>query len=280
MLKVKRSFDILVTPVATSEAPASTANQAYHKALELQPNADFSPNAIFNANFNTNFKHNLPLVDSAYSARVPGNVKLIDDDEDVSMEDESEATNVSDDRPEPDASNDPWTMAMEKAELEHDLNVKAHLVSAAKESTALRAYYGSDRFKQDQHDYREACRPDIGKVITAILKIRNYLPDRHPTDEDLENIIRNVDEDISVRMVVDELTNTVKYDWVPCLKMMNEVNKHLGPRHDERLKSKQVSKRRKKIAKALYQQGFLGLKLLSGDDQPRRWKFSYLEWPG
>jgi hypothetical protein len=144
--------------------------------------------------------------------RKPVKVKLVSD-EDVDKKDVTQITNISNDLSEPEASNNTSTNAMEKAILEFNSNLEAQLVSTAKESSTLRAFYSSERFKQDLYDYREACRHDLDKATTSILKLRSYVPDRQPTDEDLEKIIHAVDEDIdSAQLVVDGLPNTTKYD--------------------------------------------------------------------
>lgn len=106
------------------------------------------------------------------------------------------------------------TTAMVQAVQEFDSMVRTHIVSQAKESPILRRYYGSVKFKRDKHDYREAIRHDLDKATTAILKMRHYVPDRQPTADDVQSIIKSVLADPEkAKMDVEELPGVKSYDW-------------------------------------------------------------------
>lgn len=106
------------------------------------------------------------------------------------------------------------TTAMVQAVQEFGSMVRTHIVSQAKESPILQRYYGSVKFKRDKHDYREAIRHDLDKATTAILKMRHYVPDRQPTADDVQSIIKSVLADPEkAKMDVEELPGVKSYDW-------------------------------------------------------------------
>lgn len=187
-------------------------------------------------------------------------VKLVAGDLDVAMEGNSGITSNSQD------DMTLFPAALEKAAQDYESYVRAHLVNVAKEASTLRSFYGSARFKQDRFDYREALRHDLDKATTAILRMRKYVPDRQPTDEDLQKVLHQLDEDIESSMVVvDGLPNVKKYDWTPYLRVMDEVNKRSGLERETLLKSKSVTRSLRKIARSLYKRGFLNLNTLPAD---------------
>ncbi|KAF8910782.1 hypothetical protein BGZ58_005905, partial [Dissophora ornata] len=120
--------------------------------------------------------------------RKPFEAKLVDGDSDVTMEGNSGITGID--------AVTPFPKAVEKAMQDYESAIKVHLVNAANEASILRAFYGSARFKQDKYDYREALRHDLDKATTAILQMRKHVPDRQPSDEDLEKVLFQLDEDI------------------------------------------------------------------------------------
>lgn len=155
---------------------------------------------------------------------------------------------------------EPFATAVEEAVHSYESAVKAHLFNVASEASTLRSFYGSTRFKQDKYDYREALRHDLDKATAAILRMRKYVPDRRPSDDDLEKVLDYVDEDIkSVMEVVNGLPNAKGYDWAPYLRLTNEVKDRSGTDRETFLKSNLVMRRRRKIALSLYKRGFLGL---------------------
>ena len=192
--------------------------------------------------------------------RKPVEAKLVVGDSDVSMEGNSGMTSNSQD------TITPFTKAVEKAMQDYESAVKVHLVNVAKEASTLRSFYGCARFKQDKYDYREALRHDLDMATTAILRMRKHVPDQQPSDEDLEKVLYQLDEDINSSMAFfDGLPNAKEYDWAPYLRLMDEVNKRPEIEREMLLKSKSLMRRRKKIARSLFKRGFLNLNTLPDD---------------
>ncbi|KAF9109300.1 hypothetical protein BGX27_007771 [Mortierella sp. AM989] len=192
--------------------------------------------------------------------RKPVEAKLVVGDSDVSMEGDSGITSNSQD------TITPSTKAVEKAIQDYESAVKVHLVNVANEASTLRSFYDGARFKQDKYDYREALRHDLDKATTAILRMRKHVPDQQPSDEDLEKVLYQLDEDIDCSMaVVNGLPNVKEYNWASYLRLMDEVNKLSGIERETLLKSKSLTRRRKKIARSLYKRGFLNLNTLPDD---------------
>ncbi|KAF9913591.1 hypothetical protein FBU30_003237, partial [Linnemannia zychae] len=129
--------------------------------------------------------------------------------------------------------------AVRAATHDYEANLEDHLANVAKESSVLRSYYGSTKFKQDKFDYREALRHDLDKATTAVLRMRNHVPSRQPTADDLEKILFQLDEDIKTSMeVVNGLPNVKAYNWAPFVQLMDEVKNHSGIEREVLLKSK------------------------------------------
>ncbi|KAF9177953.1 hypothetical protein BGZ51_008235, partial [Haplosporangium sp. Z 767] len=192
--------------------------------------------------------------------RKPVEAKLVVGDSDVTMEGDSGIISNSQD------TITPFTEAVEKAMQDCESAIEVHLVNVANEASILRSFYGSARFKQDKYDYREALRHDLDKATTAILRMRKHVPDRQPSDEDLEKVLFQLDEDIKSSMaVVNGLPNVKEYDWAPYLRLMDEVNRRSEIERETLLKSKSFTRRRRKIARSLYKRGFLNLNTLPDD---------------
>ncbi|KAI7816504.1 hypothetical protein BC939DRAFT_468965 [Gamsiella multidivaricata] len=160
----------------------------------------------------------------------------------------------------------PITKAVEKAMQDYESAVKVHLVNVAKKASTLRSFYGGARFKQDKYDYREALRHDLDKATTAILQMRKHVPDRQLSDKDLADVLHHLDDDIKGSMAFfDGLPNVKEYDWAPYLRLMDEVNKRPEIERKTLLNSKSLTRRRKKIARSLFERGFLNLNTLPDD---------------
>ncbi|KAF9993398.1 hypothetical protein BGZ79_001945, partial [Entomortierella chlamydospora] len=186
--------------------------------------------------------------------------KLGVDDSDVVMEGDSGIPSSSQ------YAVESFAASVEEAIRNYESAVKAHLVNVASEASTLRSFYGSTRFKQDKYDYREAQRHDLDKAAAAILRMWKHVPDRQPSDEELEKVLDYIDEDIkSVMEVVNGLLNVKGYDWASYLQLMDEIKEHSGIERETFLKSKSVMRRRKKIALSLYKRGFLDLNTLPDD---------------
>ncbi|KAG0007574.1 hypothetical protein BGZ80_004494 [Entomortierella chlamydospora] len=186
--------------------------------------------------------------------------KLGVDDSDVVMEGDSGIPSSSQ------YAVESFATSVEEAIRNYESAVKAHLVNVASEASTLRSFYGSTRFKQDKYDYREAQRHDLDKAAAAILRMWKHVPDRQPSDEELEKVLDYIDEDIkSVMEVVNGLLNVKGYDWASYLQLMDEIKEHSGIERETFLKSKSVMRRRKKIALSLYKRGFLDLNTLPDD---------------
>ena len=190
----------------------------------------------------------------------PVEAKLVVGDSDVIMEGGSGIASNSQD------TITPITKAMEKAIQDYESAVKVHLVNVAKKASTLRSFYGGARFKQDKYDYREALRHDLDKATTAILQMRKHVPDRQLSDKNLADVLHHLDDDIKGSMAFfDGLPNVKEYDWAPYLRLMDEVNKRPEIERKTLLKSKSLTRRRKKIARSLFERGFLNLNTLPDD---------------
>lgn len=113
----------------------------------------------------------------------------------------------------------------------HGMALLEHICSDAKESPLLRDFYGGETFKKNKYDYRQAIRHDLDKATTAVLKMRHLVPDRHPSEANLERIQNE-------------------------LQFVNPSKWHIDP--DAKIGA---------ISKSLFKQGFLDLKDVSLDDR-------------
>jgi hypothetical protein len=160
-----------------------------------------------------------------------------------------------------DAGTETLAQAMDKAVRDHKSNVESYIISQARESSALRAYYGRDTFKRDKYNYREAIRHDLDKATTAVLDMRKCVPDRQPTDEDLQTIIHSVQSNIEeAKRFTEGLSSFNHYDWTSYLERMNKASML-----SEVERGPAVLKTSVKMARSLFKRGYLGLSRLSDD---------------
>ncbi|GJJ77078.1 hypothetical protein EMPS_09437 [Entomortierella parvispora] len=170
---------------------------------------------------------------------------------------------------------DSLNTAMKAAVHEYEETVKAHIISQAKESSALRNFYGTKKFKRDKYDYREAIRHDLDKSSTAILNMRHCVPHPQATDADLLSIISAVQEDFEgARHTVSKLPRGKQFDWNSYSRVMDNADRLQGDERSTFLASANATKDLVKTAQSLYKVGYMSKNQLS--DEARR---EFLESP-
>ena len=76
--------------------------------------------------------------------------------------------------------------------------VNDYLDSQIRNGQSLRDYYGSDVFKKDKFEYRQAMQHDMDKAVTAVMDMRHLVTPVKPTENHLDQIqdeLRFIDSD-------------------------------------------------------------------------------------
>lgn len=213
-------------------------------------------------------KEGITKIESKLVGQKPIEAKLAVGEFDVTMEGGLGITGISYD----------GTMVFTKAVEDYESSFKAYVINVTSEASTLRSFYGGATFKQDKYKYRETLRHDLDKATTAILQMRNCVPDKQPSDEDLDAILFQLHEDIrSSQAFFDGLPNVKAYDWGLYQQLMSEVDQESSQSGVDRkmvLESEPIMRRLKKIAMSLFKRGFLFKNTL-----PHRERMAFLQSP-